>query len=69
MRECCFDIALQLSAGLKQTMPHSMGAGKEVDRPLCLKGTRNSAAYEASLRQWGAEASLEVCVCVWGGGC
>lgn len=34
------------------------GSRKEVDRPLCLKGTRNSAAYEASLRRWGAEASL-----------
>lgn len=39
------------------------GTRKEVDRPLCLKGTWNSAAYEASLRQWGAEASF-----FWGGG-
>lgn len=59
VRERCVDIVLQLSAGLTQTMPRSMGAREEVDRPLCLKGTWNSAAYEASLRQWGAEASLE----------
>lgn len=32
------------------------GGRKEVDRPLCLKGTRNSTDYETSLLQWGAEA-------------
>lgn len=33
---------------------------KEADRPLCLKATWNSAAYEASLRQeGGADAYLE----------
>ena len=35
------------------------GSRKEVDRPLCLKATWNSAAYEAPLGQRGAEASLE----------
>lgn len=30
VRESSFDIVLQLSAGLRQTMPHSMGAGKRL---------------------------------------
>lgn len=30
VRELCFDLVLQLSAGLKQTMPHSKGAGKSL---------------------------------------
>lgn len=30
VREWCFDIVLQLSAGLRQTMPHSMEAGKRL---------------------------------------
>lgn len=38
------------------------GSRKEVDGPLCLKGTRNSAAYEASLRRRGG-GSLFFLIC------